>query len=1106
MSFGAGTQVHSIVFQRDLLYARILIAKSETMSYLGSQYFPTPTMHYPIFVLFAVLLCLSGCSHDLPADVELAYADLSQRIDFNQHIRPILSDRCWSCHGPDEGSRQAGLRLDTETGAFAALTSGNGFAFKPGSVAGSEAIARMTSDDPELVMPTPESKLTVSPREIALIAKWVEQGAEWKDHWAFLPILDPEVPANPDGYAAANPVDHFINTRLAQEKMTANERAGDERLLRRVYLDLTGLPPTPEQLDDWLADPSDKHYAAIVDELLTTDAHAERLAVEWLDLARYADSHGMHADGYRTSYPYRDWVLAALKKNMPFDDFIRQQVAGDLIPEATREQRVASAFNRMHPITAEGGVIDEEMRLTYVFDRVNTVATGMLGLTMDCSRCHDHKFDPLAQAEYYGFSAFFNNFNELGMTGDDGDFGPYMLLPDSAARQALDQLDAKLTAINRERSAVTVTPQELEAFLATESVRAPAPDDALDFETIRPSSDGQRIDDIAWATTSTSLIDDPERGRVVLFDNGFDDVYLDAGYGVITATDELSASIYVLTTKRDSAKTQTIMGTAGGKNHGYRGQDFYLDDQNRLNFRLIRTLSDDAFHVRTTGSLRTGGWRQVGFTYDGSGRAAGVRLFIDGELQPQQIMLDNLRGSTEPVITEHWLSGGNRQLRLGQSYRSSSGENGIFVGRMDELKLWNRALSPLEMQRLFEPDGVADNDAAQYHLLTNNPTYKEAHENLRRERAAQLAIQDTLVRLMIAEEMQQPRQTYRLDRGAYDARREEVFPTTPAAILPFPEDFPKNRLGLAEWMLLPENPLTARVAVNRYWQLIFGRGLVSTPHDFGSQGTLPTHPQLLDYLATDFRESGWDIRALLRQMVLSETYRRSSKATPGNRETDSDNLLLARGPSGRMPAEMIRDNALAASGLLVEKTGGPSVRPYQPDGLWIQANNFSQALLRYVPDHGDKLYRRSIYTFNKRTAPPPFMTNFDVMDRSICSVERSNTNTPLQALNLLNDPQFVETARVLAQRVQAEAGTPEEQLTRAFRLVAGRKPVVAEQTVLARLYEEELARFTANPVAADSLLAVGEYPVPDHLDRVKTAALASVGNVLFSFDEAYVKR
>ncbi len=1062
----------------------------------------------PFHVLLLVSLgcLLSNCGADLP-DVVLAEMDhLPARVDFNQHIRPILSDRCWSCHGPDEEARQAELRLDTEEGAFAALASGNGYAFVGKHPNRSKVIARMISDKPEEVMPPPESKMTVSPKEIALIARWVEQGAEWKEHWAFLPISQPEVPSNPEGYTARNNIDHFLNARLKLEGLSANESADKERLLRRLYLDLTGLPPSPEAMDAWLENPSNEQYTITVDKLLQTDAHAERLTMEWLDLARYADSHGMHADGWRLSWPYRDWVIKAFRQNMPFDQFVREQVAGDLLPESGQEQKIASAFNRMHPMTAEGGVIGEEMRLTYVFDRVNTVATGLLGLTMDCSRCHDHKFDPLSQAEYYGFSAFFNNFHELGMIGDDGNFGPYLLLTDSTTAPLLAEYDRELDELQAERSQLAVSEEALKGFLAGESVRQPKPDIHLPLEKAKPTKDGQHIDGLSWATKEWQLVQDSERGVVGEFNHPYDDLYFDEGLGVTGTAEPISISLWVKTTKRDSTLTQTILGTAGAKNEGWQGMDFYLDESNRLNFRMIKILPDDALHIRTMDSLEINRWHHLAVSYDGSGTATGAKLYINGRQPEQHTVLDKLRGQSYPVNHAAWRNIKARKLRLGQAYRAFTGENGIFLGRMDDVQIFHRALTPLEIAKLKEPSYSPDQAVAKDHLLRSLPDYQRLLSEQQAVKSRQVAISDTLLRLMTSVEMDRPRATFVLDRGAYDAPQQQVLPTTPNSVLPFPEDFPKNRLGLANWMFLPEHPLTARVAVNRYWQMIFGQGLVDTPHDFGSQGALPSHPELLDHLATSFRDGGWNIRALLRDLVMTEAYRRNSSTLPEVREKDPNNTLLASGPTSRMPAEMIRDNALAASGLMIPTVGGASVRPYQPKGLWIQANSFSAKLLHYVPDTDDGQYRRSMYTFIKRTAPPPFMTNFDATGRDVCLVKRSKTNTPLQALNLLNDPQFVEAARVLAQRVQQEASGEEQQLGQAFRLVSGRKARPEELGVIKELYEEELQRFTTMPALVDSLLTIGSSPVPEGLYSAKTAALTSVGNVLFSFDEAYVKR
>ena len=1067
-----------------------------------------PMRYLTSFFTTSLLLSLTACGPNLPEAVEAEFATLPEQVDFNQHIRPILSDRCWSCHGPDAGSRQAGLRLDDEVAAFATLESGK-TAFAAGKPGSSEAILRMISEDPNVVMPTPESHMTVTPREIALITRWVEQGAEWKDHWAFLPIEDAEVPANPEGMPAANNIDNFINERLRQEGLTPNDRADNERLLRRVYLDLTGLPPTPAQMDTWLAAPTDANYTLLVDSLLGTRAHAERMTMNWLDLARYADSHGMHADGARLSYPYRDWVIEAFYQNKTYDEFVTEQLAGDLLDQPTQDQLIASGFNRMHPQTAEGGAIDEEMRLTYVFDRVNTVATGLLGLTMDCSRCHDHKFDPLSQSEYYSFSAFFNNFRELGMTADDGNFGPTILLADDSTQYQLHLLKQDIERLTDERRQVAITKDELASFLANPSVTAPRPAQQLNFERLQKGDNERNLDGAARATAEVRLVNDQQRGgKVIEFDHPYDDVFFPEGAWQKHATEPASAGVWIKTTKRDSSLTQSIINVAGEKAELWHGTDFYLDGKNRLNIRLVKTLPDELIHVQTEEELATDRWYHVGFTYNGTGTAAGLRLYVDGVAPAQRTVHDFLRGEIYPTLLPHktWLPYKVYPARVGQSYRTQTGENGVFLGYMDDLRLYDEALTPAQMWQVADRSGAVPKDALEEHLLTRQPQYVDALNKLRDVKTRQLAIQDTLPRFMVSQDIPGIRKTYRLDRGAYDAPAEEVLPTTPKAVLAFNENLPKNRLGLSTWIFDPANPLTARVAVNRYWQLIFGRGLTETPHDLGSQGALPTHPALLDYLATNFRDGGWDLRALIREMVLSDTYRRDSRLNDELRQKDAGNLFLAAGPSSRMPAEMIRDNALAASGLLNKKVGGNSVKPYQPEHLWFEALNFSQDLMHFKQDHGEDLYRRSMYTFIRRTQTPPFMANFDATGRDVCIVKRSQTNTPLQALNLLNDPQFVETARVLAQRVQVEADDTDKQLARAFRLVTGRVAKDKEVAVLKDLYQDELQRFQSQPAAVDSLLSIGEFPVAANLDRPRTAALTSVGNVLFSFDEAYVKR
>ncbi len=1042
-------------------------------------------------------LLLTACGPDVPGAVAVELAGLPERVDFNQHIRPILSDRCWSCHGPDANARKAGLRLDTEEGAYATLTETGHTAIVPGKPGSSELVRRILSEEHEVMMPTPESNLTLSDREKALLVRWIEDGAEWKDHWAFLPIEDPDLPANPDGYPEAQTaVDNFVNARLHDERIAPAAPADPETLIRRLYQDLTGLPPTLAEIDAWLADPSDAAYRAKVDELMNRDAFAERLTMEWLDVARYADSHGMHADGARTSYPYRDWVISAFRRNLPYDDFIRYQLAGDLIEDPTRESRLATAFLRMHPMTAEGGAIDEEYRLSYVFDRVNTVATGLLGLTMDCARCHDHKFDPLSQKEYYSFSAFFNTIEELGMTGDDGDFGPVITLADEETEQLLQDYQRQMGELDARRAEVAISPEELARFAGT--LTEAQPDFTLDFDS------KAEVDGKAWSSESFTVADDPQRGRVGVFDHAYDLVEL--GPLAQTPLDQpISMTLWMRTTARDSTTVQALVTTTGRKDDAWRGMELFLDHANRLSLRLTHALPADQIEVKTNDSLLVGQWYQVGFTYDGSGLASGVQLYVDGRVPATTVYHDALTGNFSPPPCADYEGCKLRSMRMGRAWRVYTGDDGIFSGRVDELCYYQRELSPLAVWKGYDPKTSPEEAMVRAHLRRNSQTYMEATDELRAVQARRASYADSLPRLMVMQEMERPRETHLLLRGAYDAPGEVVPVGTPQRILPWSAEYAQNRAGLVDWMLAPENPLTGRVVVNRYWQLIFGQGIVATPHDFGSQGSLPTHPRLLDYLTSRFREH-WDVRELIRMMVLSETYRRTSSPTDEQLADDPANLLLARGPRYRLPAEMIRDNALAASGLLNDTVGGASVFPYQPGGLWREKSNFSKVLTEYAADHGSKLYRRSMYTFIRRTSPPPFMTTFDAGSRDVCLVKRSETNTPLQALNLLNDPQFVEAARVLAQRVQLEAGEDaEEQLRRAFRLVTGRRAEEAELQVLTSLYREELTRFRDDRVAVDTLLTVGEYPRPTMLDPVHTAALTSVANMLFSTDAAYVK-
>ena len=1051
----------------------------------------------------AALLVLAACGSKSRIDPAIL-ALLPERVDYNFHVKPLLSDRCYACHGPDENARQSDLKLHTQEGAlFTPLQSG-GRAIIPGKPGRSGLMKRIVSNDPAYRMPPEESNLTLSDYDIALIERWIEQGAEWKPHWAFTPPTLPDIPTVQASEEVVNDIDRFIQARLEREGLTPSQEADRTRLIRRVTFDLTGLPPTLEEIDAFIADNRPDAYERVVDRLLASPAYGERMATEWMDLSRYADSHGYHADGIRTMWPWRDWVIDAFNENMPYDQFVTWQLAGDLLPEATLQQKLATGFNRNHPMTAEGGVIDEEYRIEYVADRANTTSRAFLGLTMDCARCHDHKFDPISQAEYFKLSAFFNNVKELGMTGDDGNAGPLLLLPTDEEKTRIRELRDQITALEqalKERSqevessgqhtGATLPPNALSSGL---SAHFPL-DQLQDQETPNVVPDGVN----GGVVGDLEIVDGPV-GGAVRFDHDYDYLQL-TQTGAFERTDPFSISLWI---HPDTVGDYTkILGNAFHKNTYWRGWELYLDSLNHVSARLIHALPHNYLHVSTDRAVPSKSWTHVTLTYDGSSNAEGLQLFLDGRVAPSTIKYNQLYKSIRPV--DGLYEPTERAVRVARSYRAFGGDDGIFTGNMDDLRLYARRLTAPEVAELA---GVnLPQDDLEVYLHHHDRPYRRLLQELHDTRIQEQNVMANVLETMVMEEMVSPRTTYVLDRGLYDQPLEPVQAGIPAALGSMPDDLPRNRLGLAQWLFGPEQPLTARVTVNRYWLMLFGQGLVVTPEDFGSQGALPSHPALLDYLAASFQSSGWDVKALLKSMVMSATYRQSSEASPELHARDPANILLARGPRYRLPAEMIRDNALAASGLLVDKIGGPSVKPYQPPGLWIEKGNFSQFLLRYKQDEGEKLYRRSLYTFIRRTSPPPSMLIFDAPDRTTCFVRRQNTNTPLQALVLLNDPQFVEASRVMAERMQREGGeSVDDQISYGFRLAAGRFPAETELKLLTDLFEDEQSRFISRPADIDSLFAVGERMPDPALDESTTAALAMVAQVMLNHDETYTKR
>ncbi len=1083
---------------------------------------------------FLSLLLLAGCGQRVPEEISLVYDNLPPIVDFNFHVKPILSDRCYKCHGPDDNARKADFRLDLEIQAFSKLKKEGGHAFVPGNVGKSVAWQRITSDDSEFKMPPPESNLALSAKEKALITKWIEQGAEWKEHWAFIPPQEPEIPQDfPAGWIANNPIDYFVHAQLKEQGFSPSKEADKEQLIRRLAFDLTGLPPTIQEIDEFLLDDAPGAYRALVSRLLTKEAFAERMTMEWLDVARYGDTQGMHADRERYHWPWRDWVIKAFKENMPYDDFITWQLAGDLLPDATREQKLATAFHRNHPVTAEGGAINEEFRQKYVQDRTNTTATAFLGLTLECATCHDHKFDPISQKEYYQMTAFFNNLSEIGMVAEHGrSSGPVLLLPDPENERDLvkltNQIDQTIEKLELTRSQVAKT-KEFIAKIKNQAIDPPAADGVYPFESVRPEKiDVERsfnrvlhnnpIDKIVDENPKSVANGEPQvvPGRIgngLRFPEEFDLVFL-KDVGNFEINQPFSAGGWMKTEKE--GELQTIMGTSGDLLSYWRGWDLLLDSMNRPSVQMTSYWPHNYMQVTADISISKNHWNHVFFTYDGTGRASGLQLYVNGKRTQITINHDNLYRT----ILHEWKAFYGFQERpviVGRSGRYWTGENSVFTGSLDHLKIFHRYLTPLEVAAVIQQEidlnpgkhgsdnylGKGDeNDYLDHYLNRSHPVFRRLTEELQDLVGKKLRVMESVEEIMVLEDMPEPRKTYILNRGQYNEPTEEVGPGTPPKVLIFGEETPKNRLGLAQWLVDPKNPLTARVTVNRYWQMIFGQGIVQTPHDLGTQGALPTHPELLDWLALRFIESGWDVRELLKTMVTSATYRQSSSASTEHMEKDAKNRFLARGPSHRLPAEMIRDNALAASGLLAQQVGGASVKPYQPEGLWAEKTG-----LAYKSSSGDSLYRRSMYTFIRRTTPHPAMIAFDATNRSVCIVKRESTNTPLQALVLLNDPQFVEAARVLAERIQKEGGVElADQASYAFRLVTGRRPTKSEFGLLMDQYNDEITRFTENPESADQLLEVGEYPLDQNLDKTQTAALAMVANTLLNHDGAYMKR
>lgn len=977
------------------------------------------------------------------------------KVRFNRDVRPILSDKCFHCHGPDPKTREADLRLDVREAAMEAK------AFVPGNAEKSELFQRIVTTDADDHMPPAKSKLgELTADEIATLKQWINEGAEYEAHWSFI-SLKPEAVKD-------HSIDQIVSADLEERGLKLQPEASAETLIRRLSFDITGLPPTPEEVAAFVAehqfDPASsiEHLAT---RLLASPQYGERMAVDWLDVARYADSYGFQVDRERDVWPWRDWVVKAFNDNLRYDQFITWQLAGDLLPNPTDEQVLATAFNRLHQQESEGGSVEEEYRVEYVADRVQTVATAFLGLTFECARCHDHKFDPITQKEYYGLFSMLQNIDEAGLYSffTPSPPTPAMMLMDQPTKEKMTALKARVAELEKANPAKQLAAPDLShdelAHFTFDELKGNKLADAL--HPSPPSVPQPKKDekgkakgppDPAAVLKGENKLVPGKIGKAIEFTG---DDAVDTPLGNFQRFEPFSVSLWLKTpdVKERAVVLHRSRAWTDAASRGYE----LLIEEGKLKWSLIHFWPGNAISIRAKEPLKVNEWTQVVVTYDGSSRAAGLHLYVNGQLAEVEVVRD--------ALTRTIQGGGGDNISLGERFR----DRGFKGGLIDDLRVFGRDLS---------------REAA------DNPELRKAREEL-------YALQDTQKEIMVMREMAQPKKAYVLTRGEYDKRAEEVGPVTPAFLSPFPKDAPKNRLGYARWLTAPDHPLTARVTVNRVWNSLFGRGLVKTTEDFGSQGERPLYPELLDYLSMKFIQSGWDMKALIKEIVVSQVYRQQSIADAKTMADDPENQWLARGPRFRLPAEMIRDNALAASGLLKLTMGGAPVLPYE----------MTEAFKPAGPGAGDAVYRRSLYTNWRRTSPPPAMVAFDAPRRAVCISKRERTDSPLQALILLNGVQYVEAARALGEKLHLETkGDLPRMIELGFLRCLSRKPDVREAQICAQLYQEQLAYFKKTPHEAAELLKTGNAKRDASLPAPEAAAAAVLAQALLNHDACVVKR
>ncbi len=1027
------------------------------------------------------------------------------RMQFNRDIRPILSDKCFFCHGPDEKKRQSGLRLDTREGAIK-----DNKAIVPGKPDESDLIRRVTTSDADDHMPPASSKIgSLTPDEVQKLKRWIAQGAPYEQHWAFIPLHPTEIPKakhqknqNAGGKlpsAPPSPIDALVWSGLASRELSPQPEADRATLIRRVSFDLTGLPPKPADVEAFINDRSPIAYERLVDRLLRTPQFGERMAVDWLDMSRYADSYGFQVDRERDVWVWRDWVVRAFNENLPFDKFVTWQLAGDLLSNPSDDQILATAFNRLHQQESEGGSVEEEYRVEYVADRVQTFSTAFLGLTFECARCHDHKFDPLTQKEYYQLFSCFQNIDEAGLYSyfTMSPPTPTMMLldePEKRRRQSLQE--AVADAENRARTLRASKKDAFEAWLSNRPPEIQLVEEVgrFDFDTLTKGTFANAMGTNVATLTGENKVVPGHRGNAVLF-TGDDPVNLTLGN--FNNHDPFSVSSWI---KTPDAKDRAVLfhRSRAWTDAASRGYELLLEE-GRLKWSLIHFWPGNAISIRARDVIATNEWTHVVVTSDGSSRAAGLKLFVNGRPAEVEVLKDSL--------TKEITGGGGDTIALGERFRDRGFKNGM----VDDFRVFTRALSALEALGTYEePAALAllskpeqalrptEREMLFDYFLAVSDTDWRAHLMTLRNVRAQLGKDaEGIKEIMVMRELSSPKPAYVLGRGEYNQHRDPVGAGVPAVLPPLPKSAPANRLGLAMWLTDPSHPLFARVTVNRFWLGLFGRGLVKTTEDFGNQGARPLYPEVLDWLAYRFMQSGWDTKALFKAMVMSHTYRQRSMADEKTMADDPDNESLARGPRFRLPAEMIRDNALSAAGLLSERIGGPPVNPYE----------MSEAFKPAKASAADGVYRRSLYTAWRRTSPPPAMLTFDAPQRAVCASKRERTDSPLQALILLNGVQYVEAARVLGESLHRETkGDVTAMIDQGFLRCLSRKPDSREVEILRQLYGEQLTHFLSRPGEAESLLKIGHAPRVASIPAPEAAAATMMAQALLNHDASVVKR